>query len=306
MAVINSGWTYADRITAKLVGRTVLDFYTTLYRHSDRATWQHRIEAGQVLINDQPVTPQTILEKGQTLTYHRSPWCEPEVPLDLPILYQDQDLWAVQKPVGLPVLPGGEFVHHTVLQQLKYQFPDSPLFPLHRLGRGTSGVLLLGRSPLARQSLSQQFRDHHCRKIYRTLVTPGDLPDQFECHQAIGKLPYAQLGYLYAATAEGKPAFSKGRVLARFADKTLVEVEIQTGRPHQIRIHLAALGCPLLNDPLYTVGGIPDASQQAIPSDGGYWLHAHHLGFSHPRTQTWTEINAPLPDALQMPGEKNR
>ena len=162
---INGGWSYGDRVTAKMAGQTVLNFYTTHYQHSDQAAWQQRLEAGQILVNDQPATPETILEKGQKLTYRRSPWIEPEVPLELPILYQDQDLWAVYKPAGLPVLPGGEFVHHTVLQQLKSQFPQESLFPLHRLGRGTSGVLLLGRSPLARQSLSQQFREHQCRKI---------------------------------------------------------------------------------------------------------------------------------------------
>ncbi len=306
MPEINTGWTYFDRITTKTVGQTVLHFYTTRYQHSDQATWQKRIEAGQILINDHPATPETILEKGQKLTYWRSPWIEPEVPLELPILYQDADLWAVHKPAGLPVLPGGEFVHHTVLQQLKSQFAEESLFPLHRLGRGTSGVLLLGRSPLARQSLSQQFREHQCRKIYRTVVVPGNLPAQFECHQAIGKIPYAQLGYLYAAIATGKPAASKGRVLARSADKTFVEVEIRTGRPHQIRIHLAALGYPLLHDPLYTVGGVPYADHNAIPSDCGYLLHAHHLGFYHPRTKAWLEINAPLPDALQIPGEETR
>ena len=306
MGKVNAGWAYGDRVTAKWAGQSLLTFYSQCYRHSDRATWQQRIEAGQILVDDHPATPATVLEKGQTLTYWRSPWVEPDVPLDLPILYQDQDLWAVHKPSGLPVLPGGEFVYHTVLQQLKSQFPDESLFPLHRLGRGTSGVLMLGRSPLARQSLSQQFREHECRKIYRTLVRPGNLPDQFECAQAIGKIPYAQLGYLYAATIGGKPAFSQGHVLARFPDKTLVEVEIRTGRPHQIRIHLAALGFPLLNDPLYTIGGVPHPHQDAIPSDCGYRLHAQHLGFSHPRTKTWTEINAPLPNTLQMPSEKTR
>lgn len=300
MGNINAGWTYSDRVTAKGAGQTVLDFYVARYHHSDANTWQQRIEAGQILINDRPVTPATVLERGQTVTYRRSPWQEPEVPLALPILHQDPDLWAVHKPSGLPVLPGGEFVHHTVLQQLKIQYPDESLTPLHRLGRGTSGVLLLGRSPLARRSLSQQFREQQCRKVYRALVTAGDLPEHFECHQAIGKIPYAQLGYLYAASPTGKPAFSQGRVLARFPDRTLVEVEIRTGRPHQIRIHLAALGFPLWNDPLYTVGGIPADHHTAIPSDCGYWLHAHRLGFTHPRREEWLEIQAPLPEGLEL------
>lgn len=306
MGKINGGWIYGDRVTAKMAGQTVLNFYTTHYQHSDQAAWQQRLEAGQIFVNDQPATPETVLEKGQRLTYRRSPWIEPDVPLELPILYQDQDVWAVHKPAGLPVLPGGEFVYHTVLQQLKNQFADESLFPLHRLGRGTSGVLLLGRSPLARQKLSQQFRDCQCRKLYRALVVPGDLPDRFECHQAIGKIPYPHLGYLYAATPNGKTAHSDGHILARFPDKTLVAVAIQTGRPHQIRIHMAALGFPLVNDPLYAPGGVPYPQHSAIPSDCGYWLHACIIGFSHPRTAHWLEINAPIPAPLQIPGEETR
>ncbi|WP_228015783.1 pseudouridine synthase [Synechocystis salina] len=216
---LNQGWLYTDRINAKVVGQTVLDFYSQRYGHSDRQVWQERIELGQIAVDGKTVNPSYPLQAGQTLTYWRSPWAEPDVPLTLPVLYQDEDLWAIDKPVGLPVLPGGDFVYHTVLEQLKIQFPQESLFPLHRLGTGTSGLLLLGRSALGRRELSRQFRENLCRKIYRTLIGPCSLSEQFDCHQAIGKIPYPQLGYIYAATADGKSAHSYGRILARSPEK---------------------------------------------------------------------------------------
>ncbi|AIE75346.1 MULTISPECIES: RluA family pseudouridine synthase [unclassified Synechocystis] len=295
----NKGWLYTDVVTAKGSGQTVLDFYSQRYTHSDRQTWQERIESGQIQVDGHSVKTSHPLQLGQTLTYWRSPWAEPEVPLQLPILYRDEDLWAIDKPAGLPVLPGGDFVYNTVLEQLKIQYPQESLFPLHRLGTGTSGLLLLGRSPLARQELSRQFREHVCRKIYRTLIGPCTLPEQFECHQAIGKIPYPQLGYIYAATPNGKESHSYGKILARSADKTWLEVEITTGRPHQIRIHLASLGYPLLGDRLYGPGGVPIVrATTARPSDGGYILHSHQLGFIHPRSHQKLTLTAPLPSDL--------
>ncbi|MBE9241254.1 RluA family pseudouridine synthase [Synechocystis salina] len=301
---LNQGWLYTDRINVKGAGQTVLDFYSQRYGHSDRQTWQERIERGQIQLNGQPINPHHPLQSGQILTYWRSPWAEPDVPLSLSVLYQDEDIWAIDKPAGLPVLPGGDFVYHTVLEQLKIQFSQESLFPLHRLGTGTSGLLLLGRSALGRRELSRQFRERRCRKIYRTLIGPCTLPEQFECHQAIGKSPYPQLGYIYAATPNGKQSHSYGKILARSADKTWLEVEITTGRPHQIRIHLASLGYPLLGDRLYGPGGVPFNHQtNARPSDSGYILHSYQLGFLHPRTQETITLTAPLPPDLRLKGD---
>ena len=296
----NHGWIYTDRVNGKAAGQTVLDFYSQRYLHSDRQVWQERIEQGQIEVDGKTVDPKYPLQAGQILTYWRSPWVEPEVPLQLPVLYRDEDLWAIDKPPELPVLPGGDFVYHTVLEQLKIQYPQESLFPLHRLGTGTSGLLLLGRSALGRRELSRQFREHICRKIYRTIIGPCTLPEKFECHQAIGKIPYPQLGYIYAASPQGKPAQSYGRILARSPEKTWLEVEIRTGRPHQIRIHLASLGYPLLGDRLYGLGGIPPSHQNKVrPSDGGYTLHSYQLGFIHPRTQETITLTAPLSPDLK-------
>lgn len=318
---MNQGWVYRDRITPAEANLSVLDFYTNRYRHSSREAWRDRITSGQIRLNGDAVCPDDCLVVGQTLTYRRPPWPEPVVPLEFEVLYEDEDVVAIAKPAGLPVLPGGNFLTHTLLHQLKLRYPKSPPMPVHRLGRGTSGVMLLGRSPLARSVLSRQLREatataadsqapHPIRKTYRALVGSCDLPERFTLTTPIGKVEHPALGYVFAARPEGLPAYSDGRVLCRTTNTTLVEVTIRTGRPHQIRIHLAAAGCPLVGDPLYEVGGLPrmaDGSggpEMPVPGDIGYHLHAYHLELPHPRTHVLLNIVCPAPPALQLPSER--
>ena len=309
---MNQGWIYTDRISPASAGLRVVDFYASRYRHSSPAQWQARIEAGQIQSQGSPVAADDRLQPGQVLAYHRPPWSEPPVPLDFQVLYEDEDLMAIAKPAGLPVLPGGNFLTHTLLHQLQRRYPDHPPTPVHRLGRGTSGLVLLARSPLARSVLSRQMREstaqahapqapHPIRKIYRALVGPSHLPDTFTLTTPIGKVPHPVLGYVYGASPTGLSAYSEGNVLQRSAAATLVEVTIRTGRPHQIRIHLAAAGYPLLGDPLYTVGGVPlcvapdAAGEMPVPGDIGYYLHAYRLSLPHPRTQKPLEFISPPP-----------
>lgn len=306
---MNQGWVYVDRTSRRDQGLTLLDFYSQRYRHSSRAEWQARILAGDIRLDGLPAAPTTVLQPGQELTYHRPPWQEPPVPLEVQVLYADADLMAVAKPAGLPVLPGGGFLQHTLLHQLQRRFPAADPVPVHRLGRGTSGVMLVALSPEAKSDLSRQWRaatagERTLQKTYRALVENWSLPDSFELNFPIGKLPHPVLGYLYGATRSGKPARSVGRVLRRGESSTVLEVQIYTGRPHQIRIHLAAAGHPLLGDPLYAAGGVakppPPGHSCPVPGDGGYCLHAHRLRFCHPRSGEAMEVTAPPPPALQL------
>ncbi len=317
---MNQGWTYTDCLTAAAAGQTVLDYYTQRYQHSSRPLWEARIEQGQILLNGQPVSAQTVLQSGQRLTYYRLPWQEPPAPLDFAVLHEDEDLWALAKPSGLPVLPGGGFLEHTLLHQMRSRYPTETPIPLHRLGRGTSGVILVAKSQAARVHLSRQFRARTAEirpasgkakrsrpinlpmeKVYRALIGPAsvsELGDRFSCTYPIGKLPYAGLSYLYGHCAGGLASRSEVTVLDRRAESTLVEVSIFTGRPHQIRIHLAAAGYPLLGDPLYAAGGIPIPKTTAMPGDCGYHLHAHRIRFAHPRTGQSLLVVAPPPAEL--------
>ena len=315
---LNQGWIYQEQVPPTAAGESVLNYYSDRYRHSSRTEWQTRILAGQILLDGKAIDPETCLTPGQHLAYHRPPWLEPSVPLAFEVLYGDPDVLAVAKPAGLPVLPGGGFLQHTLLHQLKQRYPQDTPVPIHRLGRGTSGILLLARSPLAKAHLSQQMRrsstpsptaQRTLQKTYRALVGPltatHPLSDRFTLTTPIGKLPHPTLGYVYGATSAGLSTYSEGRVLARLPHQTLLEITIHTGRPHQIRIQLAAAGYPLTGDPLYTVGGLPRLTPSAgetklpTPGDIGYHLHACYLQFLHPRTQTTVAIACEPPPTLQ-------
>ena len=301
---MNQGWTYYDRITSRSAGQSVLDYYTSKYQHSTAQQWRSRIEQGRILLEGLPAQTYTTLQANQTLAYRRSPWSEPDVPLTFEVLYEDDALCVIAKPSGLPVLPGGQFLEHTLLHQLKQRYPQKTLVPMHRLGRGTSGVMLMAKSQQARCHLSEQFRARSLRKTYRTLVGPApEMPDRFVCTETIGKVAYPRLGSLFARVScdhpTAKPARSECEVLQRRTDSTLLKVSITTGRAHQIRIHLAAQGYPLLGDPLYAAGGLPHATAEAIPSDLGYHLHAHRIRFVHPHSGNALEVEAPLPEIFK-------
>lgn len=304
---MNHGWTYEERVKAGDAGNTVLDYYTQKYHHSTPLQWQERITAGQISVNNQLASQTTILKENDQLAYRRSPWQEPTVPLEFLVLYEDSDLLVINKPSGLPVMPGGGFLEHTLLWQLRqFSAQDTPA-PIHRLGRGTSGLMLIGRSQLAKAHLSKQIRNstNNCHtkqisKIYRALVAGTTIPDYLTIDQPIGKIPHPILGYIYGAQNQGKTAHSQCWVIERYESATLLEVKISTGRPHQIRIHLATVGYPLLGDPLYIKGGIfaeihANQTQITVPGDCGYWLHAYHLSFIHPRTLKQMEFTCPPP-----------
>jgi 23S rRNA pseudouridine1911/1915/1917 synthase len=311
---LNQGWIYRERVDRKHAGMAVLAYYTQQYRHSSETEWRDRITAGQIRLDGCPTTAEVQLQPGQELTYHRPPWQEPDVPLSFQVLHEDTDLLVVAKPSGLPVMPGGGFLEHTLLWQLKRHYPQETPIPIHRLGRGTSGLVLLARSPLARSHLTQQMRDRQIGKVYLALANGISERDEFSIDRAIGKISHPVLGYLYGTTETGRFARSDCRVLRREGDRMLIEVTILTGRPHQIRIHLAAAGFPLVGDPLYEVGGIPRLHPHTpeiaaagttddslpVPGDCGYYLHAYSLSFRHPRTDEAMCVVCPAPNTFQI------
>ena len=303
---MNHGWTYRERINKLTEGCTVLEYYTRRYRHSNVTEWKTRITTGEILLNGSETIEHTILRRGDRLLYNRPPWQEPEVPITFKVMVEDADILVVSKPSGLPVLPGGGFLEHTLLGQLQHHYPQETPVPIHRLGRGTSGLVLLARSCHARAALSQQMRSHQIQKIYRALANGTSMPDCFRVTQPIGKLPHPVLGYIYAAHPDGLAAQTDCQVLRRNADTALLEVNILTGRPHQIRIHLATAGHPLVGDPLYAIGGIPKTftpsatGELPVPGDCGYHLHAMNLTFSHPTTHDLIRVTSPPPDVLDV------
>ena len=302
---LNQGWIYCDRVHSGTAGRSVLDFYTRYYPHSSQEVWRQRIEAGLVRLDDRITRADAQLVAGQALSYHRPPWREPAVPGDWSVLYEDAAVLAVAKPAGLPVLPGGGFLEHTLWALVGRKYADKPA-PIHRLGRGTSGIVVFARSAQARRQLAADMRQGRLRKTYRALASGTSMADEFVVQEAIGRVFHPQLGYVYAATPEGKDARTECRVLQRDgnARQALIEAIIPTGRPHQIRIHLAAAGHPLVGDPLYGKGGgailAAAGNRAALPGDCGYHLHAQQVRFSHPDSGKVVEISCSPPEILSV------
>ncbi len=283
MSALNGGHCHLDQIGAADAGRTVAEYLAGRYPLASRAEWLRRISSGQVQLDERPAGPDDPLKAGQRLSWMRPPWREPEVPLATAILYEDANLLAVAKPSGLPTLPGGgEFQDHTLLALVRRRHPEAS--PMHRLGRGTSGVVLFAPTAQARKPLQAAFQETSTRKVYRALCSGHPHLDAFEITAPIGEVPHAPLGYLHAHHPEGRPSLSRVTVLERRHEASLLDVEILTGRPHQIRIHLAWAGHPLVGDPLYGPGGLPLPGTKALPGDPGYWLHAHRLDLVHPCT----------------------
>jgi 23S rRNA pseudouridine1911/1915/1917 synthase len=298
---LNRGWTYRQQVGPEADGRTVLEFLASTRQHSTSNEWARRLERGEIAIDGRRATATCILQPGQAMAWHRPPWDEAEVPTNYCVVYEDDFIVAVDKPSGLPTMPGGGFLNHTLLASMRDEYPE--VSPLHRLGRHTSGLVLFARTRTAASALARAWRDHSVEKTYRALALGEARTGMFEIDVPIGPVPHPRLGTVHAATERGKPSHSVAAVLEVGPDRTLFNVEITTGRPHQIRIHLAYAGHPLLGDPLYEAGGgLKDPP--GLPGDGGYFLHAERLQFAHPISGKAMSLHAPPPSALQTRAER--
>ena len=277
----------------------LVEFLATHYSHSSRESWQQRLQSGQIQLNGELVTADQALNAADWLCWQRPAWLEPEVPGSWQVLFDDGDLLVMDKPSGLPVMPGGGFLNHTLVALLQKRFGEEGNLPIprpvHRLGRFTSGLLLCARQPETRAHLSRLFRwattgEASCRKVYRALAQTNPHLDPGEIKTIkipIVQQPHPLLGKIWAAAEPGNQvdpdqlqpgslsALSTISLLEHRQDADLLDVTIQTGRPHQIRIHLAAIGTPLIGDPLY--GSHGHVSPSVTPGEGGYSLHAHRL-----------------------------
>ena len=301
----NNGYEYPDRVERADAGLTALAFYARRYRHSTGSEWSDKFERGEVMLNGRVAAPADRLSAGDLLVYHRPAWDEPAAPTDFTALFEDGDVLVLAKPSGLPVLPGGFFLETTLLYQVRRRFGPA-CSPLHRLGRGTSGAILFTRNHDAARSLAKAMFERRILKIYLALASGTSMPDAFTVDAPIGPLAHTLPSTVNAYRPDGRPSTSHVRVLRRFPDKNaaLVEVTIPTGRPHQIRIHLAYAGFPLVGDPLYLAGGLPraggiDDEWATTPGATGYLLHSWKIGFSHPGHGEIVEVVAPPPDVLR-------
>lgn len=225
------------------------------------------------------------------------------MPSSFDVIGEDESIIVINKPSGLPTMPAGGFLEHTLLALVRQRHPEAS--PLHRLGRFTSGIVLFARTRQAASKLARAWRDRDVRKTYRALGHGSTRAEMFVIDVPIGQVPHPLLGTVQAACEGGKPSHSVALVLEQRHDQTLFSVEITTGRPHQIRIHMAYAGHPLVGDPLYDAGGIVRPFP-GLPGDGGYLLHAETLQFAHPVTGEPVTFTATPPFELQTRAELER
>jgi 23S rRNA pseudouridine1911/1915/1917 synthase len=296
--MLNRGYAYTTIIGRKYDGQTLLSHLASLYPHSTRQTWQQRLDNGEVTLNGVTAGASESVVLGQTLVWNRPPWIEPDCPEHFEILFEDAHLLAVNKPSGLPTLPGGGFVENTLLRLVQKHVPHAN--PVHRLGRGTSGIVLFAKTPQAASHLSADWNTPRMQKVYRALAQNIAQHDAYEILTPIGLVPHPRIGSVWAANPSGKPSKSLATVLSRLDSTTTFEVSLHSGRPHQIRIHLASIGHPLVGDPLYGSTGQPLEDLPGLPGDGGYLLHAQFLKFHHPINGEQINLEAALPSGFSL------
>jgi 23S rRNA pseudouridine1911/1915/1917 synthase len=291
--MLNRGYAYTTLISSNDHGRTLLSHLASLYPHSSPQAWQQKLDNGEVTVNGVAATGSESLTSGQTLVWNRPPWIEPDAPQHFEVLFHDDHLLAVNKPGGLPTLPGGGFMENTLLRLVQKQTPTAN--PVHRLGRATTGIVLFAKTPQAAAQLSADWNTYRVQKIYRALAQGIAQHDTYEILTPIGLVPHPLIGSVWAANPGGKPSKSLAKVISRTTSTTTFEVSLHSGRPHQIRIHLASIGHPLVGDPLYGFTGLPLENLPGLPGDGGYFLHAQFLKFRHPVTGEQIDLEAALP-----------
>jgi len=269
-----------------------------------RARLQDWIKRGRVLVNGAPARSSRVLREGDRVDVEPAELpplrAAPEA-IPLRVLYEDQDIVAIDKPAGMVVHAGAGVNTGTLVNALLGRFQSlsalgGDLRPgiVHRLDRFTSGVILVAKNDAAHRALAALFAGRQVEKTYLALVHGNVKEDRGRIEKPIARDPRHRTR-MTARLAQGRAAWSEYRVLRRFGRFTLLEVKIGTGRTHQIRVHLSSIGHPVAGDRLY---GAP-AKNDIHPPGGRFFLHAHRIRFEHPFTGQPVEIGSPLPEDLK-------
>ncbi len=280
-----------------------LDKYLNLiFEEKSRSFFQKLIKEEQVLVNDtaQKANYRLKVEDIVTVTIPdavETPIVPENIPLD--ILYEDEDVLVVNKPKGMVVHPSAGHYSGTLVNAIMYHCKDSlsgingEVRPgiVHRIDMDTTGSLIVCKNDESHICIAEQIKEHSVNRRYRGIVCGNVKEDEGTINAPIGRHP-VERKKMAINEKNGKPAITHYKVLKRFERYTYMEFQLETGRTHQIRVHMASIGHPLLGDTLYSSGKSPYKLQ-------GQTLHAMTIGFIHPRTNAYMEVSAPLPEYFE-------
>ena len=265
-----------------------------------RSYIQKLLKEGRVLVNGKTVKASYVVEDEDVLSMDIPEAVEPEIEpeaMELDILYEDDDVILINKPKGMVVHPAAGHYSHTLVNGLMYHCLgnlsgiNGVLRPgiVHRIDMDTTGVLIVCKNDMAHNSIAAQLKEHSITRRYQAIVHGVIKEDEGSIDAPIGRHP-VERKKMSINYNNGKPAVTHYKVLTRFKDFTHVECRLETGRTHQIRVHMASIRHPLLGDCVYGPARCP------VPGLTGQTLHAGVLGFIHPKTGAYMEFSAPLPD----------
>lgn len=286
-------------VSADRAGERVDVLLSRSIENLTRSAAARLLEEGAVLLNGTPVKKNHKTAEGDAFTV-TLPEPEPmeaiaqDIPLD--VVYEDEDVIVVNKPVGMVVHPAAGHPDGTLVNALLYHCGKSlsgingSLRPgiVHRIDRDTSGLIIAAKNDLAHQSLAEQLQDHSLYREYEAVCVGNLREDSGTVNAPIGRHP-ADRKKMAVDRKNGREAVTHWAVLGRYPGYTHIQCRLETGRTHQIRVHMASIGHPLLGDVVY-------GAKKPVPGLAGQCLHARRLSFVHPRSGERVTVECPLPD----------
>ncbi len=289
-------------VTEEDQGERLDKYLSGLLPDVSRSFIQKLLKQQQVTVNDNPVKANYVIRENDAVSIHVPEAVEPEIiPEDIPldILYEDNDVLVVNKPKNMVVHPAPGHYSGTLVNAVMYHCKDNlsgingVLRPgiVHRIDKDTTGSLIICKNDTAHNSLAAQLKEHSIRRKYLAIVHGILKEDEGVINAPIGRNPNDRLK-MAVNYKNGKEAVTHYKVLQRLNNYTFVECVLETGRTHQIRVHMASIQHPLLGDALYGPAKCPYKLE-------GQTLHAQILGFIHPTTGKYIEVCAPLPEYFE-------
>lgn len=286
-------------VTDSNAGERLDKFLSESLEDTSRSDVQSRIKSGEITVNDEIVKPNYKLKTDDVITVHERQLIESEIvpeDLNLDIVYEDDDVAVVYKPRGMVVHPAAGHASGTLVNGLMYQLKslsgiNGELRPgiVHRIDKDTSGLLMVAKHDVAHRHLVEQLIDKSVTRKYIALVHGVITHDKGTIEAPIGRNTKNRQDM--AVVDNGKDAVTHFNVLERFKDYTLIECFLETGRTHQIRVHMQYIDFPLVGDPKY-------GRRKTMDTDGQL-LHAALIGFTHPMTEKELVFEAPLPEFFE-------